>query len=768
MKIAVITWFHYYNYGTSLQVSALCEYIRKSGHLVDVIDYAPRLKGDSIIYHYKTLDYLKHIIQKKIKQKKYSYYIPYDNGDRSALFQEFLANHISLTPKANTLSGLQDLNTFYDVFICGSDQIWAPNIFDPHYFLDFVYDESKMIAYAPSIGLQRIIDSYVEKQMKELISRFQHLSIREEQGAEIIEQLVGKKPIITVDPTFLLTAEEWKNYVGFEIRKIDVPYMVVYMLGKEEKQWQIVYQIASSLNLELKVIPVFEHDLKREGCICSPVGPKEFLELVANASYVCTDSFHGTIFSIIFRKQFSVFERFKERDYINQNSRIFNLLKKTGLQSRLINFHGKHVCYEEIDFETVRKKISTEICISKAFLEDAIVSIEKHTEKVSRHVLEDHTLCCGCGACSYVCNCNAILITLGEKGFWEAIVDENKCVGCGKCKTVCPFETNTSINPISDARLFSYKDKRKTVLQQSSSGGIGFAISEMMVRNGYAVLGCLFDSKTKRAYHSLVTDLDELHKLQGSKYIHSYFADSFQKIMSIDRPIVVIGTPCQVASIKNVFISRNDIVYIDLICHGIPTYYLFDSYINYICNQYSIDKENMNIDFRYKTKGWREKYIKICDLDKKIVFHQKKDLFLRAFEATNCYMESCYNCLWRAGSVADLRIGDYWGSKFIDDTTGVSMVACFTERGENVLQILMDHGIGEIKSQPMKDMLKYQQMDNFTVPLYYDGFIQELKDTTDLCSVIDMYVAPFEHTGCINMDRIKKALRAITKKSIKD
>ena len=129
-------------------------------------------------------------------------------------------------------------------------------------------------------------------------------------------------------------------------------YLIVYMLGYNESHWKNIYNISEKLNLDVKIIPVFQNDIERKGCITYPIGPAEFLALIKNADYVCTDSFHGMAFSVNYGKQFTVFERFKKYDSHNQNSRIYNLANKLNLSDR--------ICRKEADIKMIDSKIDYE------------------------------------------------------------------------------------------------------------------------------------------------------------------------------------------------------------------------------------------------------------------------------------------------------------------------------------------------------------------------------------------------------------------------
>ena len=311
MKLAIMTWFHYRNYGTALQVTALSKVLKNVGADPYVIDYIPCSFFRSIP------DYSLSGIFRKVGKRK-SFNGPFFlNEEKEQLFEAFIQRHLKFTEKCDDLSDLENLNRYYDGFVCGSDQIWSPLVFNPHFFLDFVKDSNKKIAYAPSFGVNVIEDLYVKKQIKELLSDFKYISVRETDGKKIIENLTSQKASVVLDPTLLLTKEEWQSLFYLN-KKQEQPYLIAYMLGQDSKHWDEIYRLSEQMNLEIKVIPVYDEDLKRKGCIDSAIGPREFLELMYNASYICTDSFHGMAFSVNFQKQFTAFKRFNKNDPKNQ------------------------------------------------------------------------------------------------------------------------------------------------------------------------------------------------------------------------------------------------------------------------------------------------------------------------------------------------------------------------------------------------------------------------------------------------------------------
>lgn len=724
-RIALMTWFQYYNYGSALQVSALYYILSELGYSVDVIDY--RAHGRVVAApSQRTARHLLSKTYKKVADRLARK--GFVSREREELFEKYLDDMLTLTCRCETMADLEALNDEYDVFVCGSDQIWAPSVFDSYYFLDFAGDDRLKVAYAPSVGLPEVRDGDVAACMRELASRIDCLSTREESGSSIIGALTGRDVVTVLDPTLLILADEWKTLAADIPIAKDEPYLLAYMLGRDEHHWGRIREMASMLGLPIKIVPVFERDRRREGCITEAVGPREFVALVANAKYVCTDSFHGVAFSINLGREFCAFERFRKGDASNQNSRIYNILKKTGLESRLAT---GGVPLEDlvrpIEWDGPRERLFGERDASLLWLESALSS-ELRVSTRKRNVKLDRSLCCGCSACESACPVGAIRIELDGDGFWEARVDEGACISCGKCRRVCPFIERSSEIAVSEGRLYSYKSSDPDKLRSSSSGGAAAELAEQASLDGAAVLGCAFDARGHGPKHRLVEpgDAEGLATLAGSKYMQSRMSAALMRAVAHEGPLVVFGTPCQVAGARNLLSGRGDVLYVDLICHGVPSRNLYLRYLDWLHREHGLDPEGTRTEFRYKPRGWRDIHIFSTDGDCEVCMRQRRDPYFLLFEAGQCYAKCCYECPWRSASAADVRLGDYWGPRFERDRTGVSMVLVMTERGHAAVRLLTE--IGELREQPLSDYMHWQQIANSPKPVFWERLLNLLAD----------------------------------------
>ena len=732
-----MTWHQYYNYGTSLQLYALSTFLRNRGEEPYVINYHTREPGPS--------GGNVKLIQKAFgKMDHYLYRVLLDEEKSPKQFRNFLDKNLTFTSPCDTLSELEQLNDTMDAFICGSDQIWSPMIFDPHFYLDFVTDDFRKIAYAPSVGLPAITNKFVREEIKKYTGRISYLSTREKSGSKLIEEIVGRPVKTVLDPTFLLTKDDWHSaYIHTEYN--DKPYVLTYMLGHNEKQWKVIRSIADALDFDLRIVPVYYNDYHRKGCISDAIGPEEFLNLIDNASYICTDSFHGTIFSILFHKNFTVFERFKNKSEKNQNSRIYNLLQIVNLEERLWKNNRTSDIHQNIDFDKVDALLQEERFSSEQFLLNALDSVRCSKKKEAKNNIQKNlTLCCGCGGCAAVCPVDAINIQMNHEGFYSSSVQNEKCISCGKCRYVCPYISGTKYdNMCVKGALYSFKYNSHDVLMQSSSGGAAYAISLKAFQERNIVAGCRFNIEEQKSEHIIINDSSKLIELQGSKYMQSDFSGIAAQIQNIDNA-VIFGTPCQIAAARNLCKGKN-ILFVDLICHGVPTNFLFQSYKNYLQKKHGINPDKLDITFRYKPEGWRERYIYSTDGENSVCNHQSKDPYFLAFEHGVCYSPTCYECPWRNKSRADIRIGDYWHTRFSNDTTGVSMVLVMSENGNEWVSKLSNNENVSMERTEIADYINCQQMSNLSAPLYREEVIEKLQNNIDLEDIVNDYVMPLEN-----------------------
>lgn len=330
-KVATVTFHRAQNFGSVLQTYALQQFVQwvgaARGEKIEycVVDVQPRMqaelyniykKGFSITNFIKNSVAFLYCKKLKTKQKK---------------FQQFLSEYIHLSKEYKTVERLYENVPAYDYFISGSDQIWNVRScdFEDYFYLDFV-KSAKKISYAASFGPLKIDWSqYDADKYASLLKEYAYISTREEGSAENVLKLTEKQPEIHVDPTLLLDREEWRKIQSKSNYK-DGKYILMYCLEPTKEQLRIVKSISKKLRLPIVITRYNNKNDIVNGFVKKyDAGPCDFLSLIDNAALVITSSFHGTAFSLIYRKTFYVLHG-------KTDNRISDILEKTGLLERSI------------------------------------------------------------------------------------------------------------------------------------------------------------------------------------------------------------------------------------------------------------------------------------------------------------------------------------------------------------------------------------------------------------------------------------------------
>lgn len=346
--VAILTWHYYINFGSALQTYALQESIKDLGYDPKIINYRNTKFGKVN----KTKDRIKSIVSEifeKLNICSSKFYYPFLLFQKEYFRQTRLIQDEALLPS---------LCNKFDIIVCGSDQIWAPNVFNPLYMLDFVPSNKKKISYAASIGLNDIPDDLIV-QYKNLLSSFDKISVRETLGSELLKKKCGVKAQVVIDPTLMLDVSKWKRIEKPLHENIKDKFIFCYFLKNDHKYKDSVLDFARKnrhkiIGYSTNIVDNSWMDNKLEN-----IGPQEFLWLIHNASVVITDSYHGTAFSLLYHKNFITLERFKNEDKICQNSRINQLKYYFNLENQIVNNSTKKkLSIEKLDYDDFDKKLS--------------------------------------------------------------------------------------------------------------------------------------------------------------------------------------------------------------------------------------------------------------------------------------------------------------------------------------------------------------------------------------------------------------------------
>ncbi|QOS68991.1 polysaccharide pyruvyl transferase family protein [Eggerthella guodeyinii] len=365
------------NYGAVLQGFALFTVLRDMGFDPQIIRYDglrnQATNRGKIASFINSSGKLKRIIN-KVKRKKISDQII----GRTELFRAFQDKYmVFFSEKRHCWDSIRHDPPQFDQYVCGSDQIWNPvfkgNANDRGYFLDFAPLGKRRIAYAPSVGVN-VLPAECSDEFNELILKFDSISVRERSGARIIESLTGKECFVALDPTLLLEPERWRG-MEVPLKNIQNEFVLVYQFRSSEFQVQSVEMLSKALGLPVVSIALSEASLETPFEKRFDVGPSEFLWLVDHARFVCTDSFHATVFSILFGTPFIVFEREKiGKAGADMNSRVSNLLETFDLSERIVKQEAdlSRIDLESCDFSTAWDALVSTRALSINYLRTAL------------------------------------------------------------------------------------------------------------------------------------------------------------------------------------------------------------------------------------------------------------------------------------------------------------------------------------------------------------------------------------------------------------
>jgi hypothetical protein len=362
MKVGILTFHAAHNYGAMLQAYATGQAVQRLGHEARIIDLLP----ESMIRRNRPFVCPDNIRQAAKMSRKMLHFNAWQR--RYVRYEEFKQRYMNLTERFFSAEQLRKDPPGFDAYIAGSDQIWNPERgIDPIWLLDFVRD-ARRIAYAASFGTDAVNEKY-HSVFREFLRKFSALSCRESRGVEMIREMTGLEAAQVLDPTLLLSAQDWESVCVPPQNA--TPYLLVYCLEESPEFMQLVPRMAEKSGLPVWVISTsVSNRFRCADKVIRDAGPREFLGLFCHASLICTNSFHGTAFSINFRKNFVSIP------HTTRNSRLASLLQLLSLEQRQLRRAADLDCWSRndlhMDYTTAGKRLQNEVNRSIAFLKEAL------------------------------------------------------------------------------------------------------------------------------------------------------------------------------------------------------------------------------------------------------------------------------------------------------------------------------------------------------------------------------------------------------------
>lgn len=380
-----IKYFHE-NYGGMLQAYATITMLEKRNIKYELIQYEKhyslwgKIKQIPRLFNGILLNDKKEALLKKIGKRKHPEFCKKDSIRINAFGRFKKEKFIRLSPVFVGYANLCNGAKRYTAVVTGSDQLWSPAGLPTNFYnLMFVPDNIRKISIASSFGVKKI-PWYQITRTRDFLNRIDFISMRENRGSEIVKELTGRTVPTILDPVFMFNEEEWLDLIPYN-NEINEPYIFAYFLGANLSHREAVKSVAKKLNCKIVTLRHLDQyvDADEQFGDYAPydVDPAQFLNLLRGAKYVCTDSFHGSVFSIIHHKPFVTFNRYAENSKFSKNSRIDTLCNNLGLENR--RFVTADKLYEQliqnINYTIVDKKLSVLKAQTNEYLNKAFENI---------------------------------------------------------------------------------------------------------------------------------------------------------------------------------------------------------------------------------------------------------------------------------------------------------------------------------------------------------------------------------------------------------
>lgn len=637
-KIGIMTFYAAHNNGAALQAFALQRNLQILGADVDLVRFYDRHNEKEQhrhsrlynLFHYPNV--LKNVLFHFRRAMKLRGKSILTDNEYKAFKQEYFCT--SIEPYYE-YEDLYKANSLYNGFVAGSDMVWTPigqNL--PAFFLQFA-DKGKRFSYSPSMTGMHTYTQEQHVEIQKYLKDMDVISCREKEGIDYVKKNLSLTATQTLDPTLLFKKEEWCRELGITIDKRTKPYILCYLFDELSKvHKKNIFDFAKSQHMEVRFIPMSgaQTEYEIDNGHIQGYGPKSFVELFLNASFIITNTYHGLMFSLISENPFVLVHRGEGNQWKSNEGRMSYILELIGEQERYLHANQPIPMHMyECDYSSINPKINQEREKSLAYLSNIVDRAKQNpltSAKTTYYNVQQVSIkeCTGCGVCSQECSLGAITMIANEEGFAVPKVTQEKCINCGKCVKKCPaINTVQQSFPISTKGCLS-KDK---LLSGSASGGAFITLAKYVIEELKGVVyGAVFDKKIN-VVHTEGVCIEDVQKMQNSKYVQSNIVDilpEIKKRLKEGRFVLFSGTPCQVSAVLAHVGERlrSRLITVDIICHGVPSPGFWRKYLKETYGDIVEDFSFRNREFRYQGRTSFMGGVIYSGLKKKDSFHLLK------------------------------------------------------------------------------------------------------------------------------------------------
>lgn len=373
-NICIVTWFGTGNYGSNIQAIGLSKTLAN-------LEYSPyfmgKFKVHGFLLRYPVLLYAR--VTNKINQKKQRAFfspVPYTLSEaRKARLQEFKDDHFKVKNYNGCNQWKRDIDN-HIIFACGSDILWNPARGYPAInFLDIAYyAKVPRFSYASSIGALDLPKKY-HNAYKRYIGSMIEVGVREEAAADLIEPIIGRRPTKVVDPSLLLTADQWGEFATkakVSVKINPAGYALCYFVMNDSRYWEYVKKAKEATGLQIIVLPMHYLDEEQGYDTVLDGTPYEFIWLIMHATLICTDSFHACVASTLFHKEFYLLKRSRK----SEDAKYDDFLGRYHLMDRIVKTENRFIRNRDIDYSYADELIKRDRQFSLDFLKDTLAKCE--------------------------------------------------------------------------------------------------------------------------------------------------------------------------------------------------------------------------------------------------------------------------------------------------------------------------------------------------------------------------------------------------------